>query len=328
LTTLALSIDQTSIQEKRAYQEYRSQVRTHSIQGAFLSIAVAAAVASPLRAQVPPSNLQQLVKDVVYNELHDRERASYWAYHVDKQVGGQRVVKEEIETSHGPIFRLLANGTTPLTADQKRQEDQRLDHLLRDPSEQARVMQQQKDDEARMERLMQLMPAAFLYDYDGSPEPKQVRLKFRPNPAFTPPTYEARVFHSLAGTVLIDTDHKRLIDMSGVTIDRVDFAYGLLGHVEKGGTFEIHREPVTATHWKTNLVAVHVNGKIVFFKTISKDQREARSGFRPVPLDISLAQAKDLLDQTAESPAASALVSAPGVKSTAPQSSSAANETR
>lgn len=261
-------------------------------------------------AQGAAEPVQQLVKDVVYNELNDRERVSCWEYRVDKQTGPQTVVKEQIDTRQGPIFRLIASGGTPLTSDQQKQEDVRLDRLLHDTGEQQRVFQQQKDDEARVERLMQLMPAAFLYDYDGPPNGNQVRMKFRPNPSFVPPTYEARVFHSLAGTVTVDAEKKRLIDMSGETIDRVDFAYGLLGHVEKGGKFEIHREPVTGSHWKTDLVAVHVQGKIVFFKTISKDQREARSEFRPVPTDISLAQARNLLDHTASATASRADLSA------------------
>ncbi len=92
---------------------------------------------------------------------------------------------------------------------------------------------------------------------------------------------------------------KRLIEIDGQLIERVDFGYGLLGHVEKGGTFEIRREQVSETHWKTNLVEVHIQGRALLFKNVTKDQRESRSDFRLVPQDISLAEAKVLLDQAA-----------------------------
>jgi len=82
-----------------------------------------------------------------------------------------------------------------------------------------------------------------------------------------------------------------------VLAERVDFGYGLLGHVEKGGTFEIHRRQVSAEHWKTDLVEVHVQGKILMLKTVSKDQREARMDFRAVPKDTTLAEARDMLSQ-------------------------------
>jgi hypothetical protein len=126
-----------------------------------------------------------------------------------------------------------------------------------------------------------------------------VKLTFRPNPSFNPPSFEARVFHGLAGTILVSTTQKRLMEVKGSLIERVDFGYGLLGHVEQGGTFEIHREPVSTTHWKTSLVDVHIQGKVILFKTVSKDQHEVRSGFKAVPLDVSLQQAKTLLDEAA-----------------------------
>jgi hypothetical protein len=96
--------------------------------------------------------------------------------------------------------------------------------------------------------------------------------------------------------------------MRGSTVERVDFGYGILGHVEKGGTFEIRREQVSATRWKTNLVEVHIQGKILLLKNVTKDQRESRSDFRPVPHDISLTAAKNLLDHTVSLPTEATLV--------------------
>jgi hypothetical protein len=147
--------------------------------------------------------------------------------------------------------------------------------------------------------VIELLPRAFLFEYTGPSEGVQVRLSFRPNPAFTPASYEARIVHALGGTLVVNQRLKRLIEIDGQLIERVDFGYGLLGHVEKGGTFEIRREQVSETHWKTNLVEVHIQGKVLLFKNVTKDQRESRSDFRPVPQDISLAEAKVLLDQAA-----------------------------
>jgi hypothetical protein len=91
-----------------------------------------------------------------------------------------------------------------------------------------------------------------------------------------------------------------MIEMDGRLLERVDFGYGILGHVEKDGSFEVRREQVSDTHWKTDLVEVHIQGKVLLFKNVTKDQRELRSDFRPVPHDITLAQAKELLDQRGE----------------------------
>jgi hypothetical protein len=108
----------------------------------------------------------------------------------------------------------------------------------------------------------------------------------------------------------VDVRRRRMIEMRGTMVQRVDFGYGILGHVEKGGTFAIHRRQVNATHWKTDLVDVHIQGKVLMLKTVSKDQREARSDFRPVPGGTTLAEARDMLDQAAGESAQARLVPA------------------
>jgi hypothetical protein len=56
--------------------------------------------------------------------------------------------------------------------------------------------QEYRADEQRLQRLIAAMPDAFLYAYDGMTD-GNLRLSFRPNPAYNPATYEARVYHAL-----------------------------------------------------------------------------------------------------------------------------------
>ena len=256
-----------------------------------MCLSLTASAADP----APAESAHDLVRDMVYNELLDRQKETFWQYHIEKRLAAERFSAVQVETKDGPISRIIARDGKPLTADQQRQEDDRLAQLMRDPAEQARVKERHDDDEQRLERLMKLMPDAFLYEFDGMDGGLE-RLKFRPDPAFNPPTYEARIFHALAGTIWVDPQQKRLEHLKGVILVRVDFGYGLLGHVEKGGTFELKRQQVSATHWKSSLVDIHVTGRIILFKTVSKDQTEVRSDFKPVPMETSLQQARQMLD--------------------------------
>jgi hypothetical protein len=207
------------------------------------------------------------------------------------------VVREQVETASGPVFRLLEQDGKPLDASQQQRENERLDEYIHDPGQIARVARAHDNDEAQVATILQLAPDAFLFDYEGPPSGNVARIAFRPNPAFVPQTYQARIVHALTGTMIVDLPLKRAIDMSGSVADRVDFGYGLLGHVEKGSSFHIHRHQVSATHWKTDLIETHVKGKVLLVKSLSKDQRETRSDFRPVPGDTTLAQAKEMLNQ-------------------------------
>jgi hypothetical protein len=248
-----------------------------------------------LRAQTPLESPHDLVKDVVYNELQERRQISLWQYHVDKRVANQTMVEQEVETVAGPVYRVFSRQGKPLDAAAQKKETDRLNNLVHNTGEQARMKQDHQAEEERVARLIAAMPDAFLYSYEGEEE-GNVRLSFKPNPAYNPQTYEARVYHALAGEIWIQPQLKRLVKIDGHIESEIDFGYGFFGKIEKGGTFQIRREPVGGYRWKTSLLDVHISGRIVFLKTISKDEREVRSHFEPVAPTISVEQAVTLLN--------------------------------
>jgi len=260
---------------------------------------------APALAQSSPLLAVELVNALVAHELADRVERRKWMYVIEKQDGKQTVTEQQVETKDGPLYRLLAIDGRPLDPDQRQLENARIGRLLRDPSEQLKIKRAHDEDEQKLETLMRLMPEAFLYDYDGV-EGNLVRVKFRPNPNYYPSTYEARVVHSLAGAILIDSQQQRLAKLSGRLINPVEFGYGLLGRIDNGGTVEIGRVQVGPLQWKTALIDIQLSGRLVLFKTISKQQYETRSDFFAVPDDLSLSQANDLT------------ISAPAAQHTAP----------
>jgi hypothetical protein len=235
----------------------------------------------------------ELVVAVVANELADREQLRKWIWMIEKRVGKETLTEEQVETRDGPIYRLLAIDGAALNPGQREQDDARLGRLLKDPGLLLKLKQAQDDDELKLQELLTIMPHAFLYDYDGV-EGNLLRVKFRPNPDYTPPTYEARVIHSLAGTILIDSDRNRLTKVVGHLENRVVFGYGLLGRIDSG-TMEFGRVEVGPQQWKTAFINIHFSGRVALFKTISRDQYERRSDFRLVASDLSLSDAKALL---------------------------------
>ena len=257
---------------------------------AFLLTVSCVALAS---AQHSPLTAAELVNVVVNNELADRVERRKWMYVIEQRDGNQTLTKEQVETKDGPLYRVLAIDGKPLDPDQRLQDNARIDRLLHDPNEQLKVKRAHDEDEQKLETLMRLMPEAFLYDYDGA-EGNLIRVKFRPNPNYNPPTYEARVVHSLAGTILVDSQQQRLAKLSGHLINPVEFGYGLLGRIDNGGTVEIGRAQVGPSQWKTALIDIQLSGRLVLFKTISKQQYETRSDFRAVSDDLSLSQANEL----------------------------------
>jgi hypothetical protein len=256
----------------------------------------------PGRAQGSPPAAADLVRAVVANELTDRVELRRWMYMVEKREGKQTLTEVQVETAEGPFERLLAIDGRAIDPGRRRQEDARIERLLHDPGEQLKIKRAHDEDEQKLETLMRLMPEAFLFDSDGW-EGDLVRIKFHPNPSYSPSTYEGRVVHCLAGTILIDPRQKRLASLSGQLVHPVEFGYGLLGRIESGGTVKIGRVEVGASRWKTALIDIQLSGRLILFKTINKQEYQTRSDFRAVPGDLTLRQANELtVSRTVSSP--------------------------
>ena len=81
----------------------------------------------------------------------------------------------------------------------------------------------------------------------------------------------------------------------GRLIADVKFAGGLLGHLEKGGQFNVEQTELSANQWELTVMEVNVKGKALFFKTIAVEEKEYRSDFRRVHDGLTLAEAADML---------------------------------
>jgi hypothetical protein len=244
----------------------------------------------------PQMPAAQLVREVVYNELHDHARHGYWRYWIERRAEGETWREEQVETAEGPIKRVILNNGRPLNAEAVHEERSRLEHLLTSPQEQARHRQDYAEDENRIGMIVALLPDAFLYEYAGE-EGGCNRLRFRPNPDYSAHSIDARVFHAMGGELLVNARFKRLARLDGRLLENIDFAFGMLGRVNKGGTFRLDRTQVSSTDWKTERLEVHMSGRAMLFKAIAHETSERRGGFMPVPTGLNLAQGMMLLEQ-------------------------------
>jgi hypothetical protein len=261
-----------------------------------LGILVVAQSALCARCQ-PAMPAGQLVREVVYNERNDHERHGYWRYWVERRTQAGTRVEEQVETADGPIARLALSDGRPLTSEAQQEEQDRLQRLLDSPDEQARHLKQYDEDEERIGRILALLPDAFVYEYDGE-ENDCYRLRFHPNPDYAAHSIEARIFHAMSGTLWVDAQAKRLARLEGRVDDNVDFGFGILGRLYKGGWFRLVRSQVSATDWKTENLEVHMYIRALLVKTFARETSEMRGGFVPVPAGMHLAQGLALLKQS------------------------------
>ena len=203
-------------------------------------------------------------------------------------------VDQVVQTKDGDLkYPILISGRK-LTEAERRQADQRIRREIQDPSILRKSLHEQTQDNARSQHMLKLLPKAFLFQY-GERRGDLVQLNFRPNPQFQPPTHEAKVFHAMQGSIWMDEKQLRLAQMTGHLMHEVKFGGGLLGHLDKGGHFEVKQEEVAPGYWELTAVNVEMNGKALFFKTISVRQKYTRSNFKQVPDSLGLPKAAEML---------------------------------
>ena len=238
----------------------------------------------------------QLVRETIYNELQDHNNHGYWRYWIQQRVQNDTRLEEQVETADGPIKRLVQTNGQPLNPQTQDEERARLEHLVKSPQEQASHRKDYEDDEKHAALIMAVLPDAYLFEYVGQ-ENGLHHLRFRPNPGYDAHSVEERVVHAMAGDLWIDARMKRLSRLEGRLNEKVDFGFGLLGRLDKGGWFRLQRVQVSPTEWKTQRLELHLSGRAVLFKTIARDTNEMRGGFAAVPAGLNLAQGIRLLDQ-------------------------------
>jgi hypothetical protein len=244
-------------------------------------------------------NLQQMITTLVANErnanLH-KQHFLYTSVERSDRTGGHVWTDRVVETAQGKLRYLIAEDGHPLSPERHAEELARLKTIEDDPAAFVRREQARRNDEQHAQQMLELLPRAFLFDSAGTEGP-YLRINFRPNPAYDPDTYEERVLHSMSGMMLVDPDTLRLHHLEGRLNNNVSFAYGLLATIHSGGGFETTRDLIAPGTWKTTLIDTHIDGRAIFFKTISLHQQSEHRDFQPVPGNLTIPQAIQLLEK-------------------------------
>jgi hypothetical protein len=267
-----------------------------------LSVLAAAQQAAPAMPQIPA---QDLARRVIANEEKANQENVRFLYRLrtEKSKSGA-TTKELVETNEGVVARLIAVNDKPPTAEQRQKDDERLQRLLRDPQARAAKQKQQKDDEERTQRMVKALPDAFLYEYDGfEPEengPPLIRLKFKPNPAFEAPSRELQVYYGMEGDVLIEPRSERLIRIQARLFKGVNFGWGLLGHLDPGGRFDIQQARVGGDRWEVTDMRLRFTGRVLLFKSLNIDEHQTAFDYRRAPENLSFVQGIEFLKKQPE----------------------------
>lgn len=256
------------------------------IQGLLAGMAVAIPLATGGRAQA--QDAQSLVKRAVATQIHaDDTDHSCWVFHEVDRKPGNNVVQWVAQTHTADVVRVVKKNGHAVSATDQRHAVQ---SFIGDASAQAEQREDAKKDDEQARSMLKMLPVAFNWKV-VSRNQKTTTLAFSPKPSFDPPTREERVFAAMQGTLTIQSDGDRIVEFKGHLIHDVDFGMGLLGKLDKGGTFRIERREVGNGIWDITETHVHIHGHALIFKSISEEEDDVKTAYQREPDGVTLQQA-------------------------------------
>lgn len=264
----------------------------------FLPVSIPAYAQLSHVSNTPP---QAWAERATHRQLEVQTGDGKYAQYILQQIDDKRdTTKKAVETTDGLITRMIALNGKPLTPDQERAQLDRLQQLQTRPDDLARHRKRERQDTERAIKLIKLIPNAFLWSYapeqtlKGYPGPVVV-LDFKPNPKFDVPMREAAVFRAMEGRAWIDPNSQHMIRLEAHLFRDVDFGWGLLARIYKGGTTVVEQADVGQQHWEPIYFELHINGKALLFKSLTFNIQLRTSDFKLLPSPPTLHEGIQLL---------------------------------
>ena len=241
---------------------------------------------------------KEIVRTAMQSELAaDKNDHTRWRYR-DAQKDGTDTVGIVVETDQGSVRRVIIRNGQPLSEAEARAEDERVRAFIHDTQKLEKQRRDGVQDGKNAEELLKMLPDAFIWKVTSEDEQK-CTLHFDPNPSFSSPNMQGRVLGAMSGTLVVSKAQNRIETISGRLMQDLTIGWGgLLGRLREGGTFRVERREVAPGLWQIVETHVHIDGRVLFFKTIREQQDEVQTEFTQVPPGTTLEQAAEMSKPT------------------------------
>lgn len=254
--------------------------------------------------QQPAGTPAELVRRTVQNEIKANNNSTAFSFQERRESPTGSQTELIVETREAMAGMLIANNDHPLNPQEREAEIGRLDHLVQDPAELAKKKAKEAETKDRITRIVKALPDAFLYEFDGTEtgngslggqDAKLIRLKFRPNPKYNPPTHVEQVLTGMQGIMLVDAKQERVARIDGTLTNEVGFGWDILGHLNQGGHFMVDQADMGTGNWEVTRMGLDLTGKVLLFRSLAFKSTKTYSDFHPAPPNLSFAEGVDLL---------------------------------
>jgi len=247
----------------------------------------------------------ELVRAAVANELAaGNNTAIKFMFRSRRQIPEGVQNKVYVEGNEALATMTVSGEGLGLTPKVEHTEKEHIEEFLNDPAKLHKEHERERQEVENTLRIVKALPDAFFYKYDGEeagreglgrPGDRLVRLKFTPNPSYSPPSRVEQVLQGMDGYLLIDATATRLAQIDGTLFREVTFGWGIFGHLDKGGHFLVRQGEAADGYWAVTEMNLHITGKILLIKNLTLISDEVFTDFHRLPNDLPYAKAVELL---------------------------------
>lgn len=258
-----------------------------------LGAVVAATAQTP-----PPPDLRELVRKSLgglKNGEENRDRFLFRARNerseldtAGKPIATQSHTWERIEIDGFPFGRTLERNGKPLTAEERKAEDAAMQSRLaelKSPVQKANIAgsappRRRGVDEDWFLELPDALEFKLLGEIamDGR---AVLHLDAQPRAGYRARNMRARVFEKMKGQLWLDKATSELVQADAEMFDTVNVGFGLLGRIDKGTRFQMHRRIMHDGTWVTDRQKVRFGARIMLVKNLRSESFTEWTDFRP-----------------------------------------------
>ena len=111
-------------------------------------------------------NANEFVRKVLTNEVSaEAQDHSHWMCRVETNTSQGKEVDDVAETKFGDLKRRILLNGHPLTAEQKREDEERIRKFVDDPSALQSSMKKENEDEDQSQKMLKMLPDALIYRF-------------------------------------------------------------------------------------------------------------------------------------------------------------------
>ena len=254
---------------------------------------------------VPPEQIRELLRRAEEKDLENDKRQRDYTYmerdeehHLDGHGGVKKIESrssEVLEIYGEPVERLTARNDKPLSADEAKKEDDKIQKIIdkrKNESEEGRRKRLEREEKDREEdrKFVLEVADAFNFRLIGS-EAIDGRdawvFEGEPRLGYEPKQRNARMLSKFKGCVWIDKADLQWVKLDITAIDTLSIGF-VLARIHKGTHFVIELTRVNDEVWLPKRVQLHIDARVALFKSYDEDIEQTYRDYKKFRTDTKI----------------------------------------